>query len=225
MRRSTGSASVLGWCPCRCGSAFSARTLASSSRRAGCVPPGHARRAALRPARSEHVLCRRRGVADAGGQHRRARQLRDDEHLYPGKINGQLADTFPMPVTEEVMARGQERFNVYCSPCHGRTGEGNGMIVQRGFRAPPSYHEERLRNAPVGYFFDVDDERLRRDAGLLGAGAASPIAGRLPPTSARCSSVSARRSTTCRPIAAAISIEPPTAPAAGEPTQAPQETR
>ena len=53
------------------------------------------------------------------------------------------------------MARGQERFNVFCSPCHGRTGSGNGMMVQRGFRAPPSYHEERLRNAPVGYFFDV----------------------------------------------------------------------
>ena len=53
------------------------------------------------------------------------------------------------------MARGQERFNVFCSPCHGRTGSGNGMVVQRGFRAPPSYHEDRLRNAPVGYFFDV----------------------------------------------------------------------
>jgi mono/diheme cytochrome c family protein len=53
------------------------------------------------------------------------------------------------------MARGQERFNVFCAPCHGRTGQGNGMAVQRGFRAPPSYHEERLRNAPVGYFFDV----------------------------------------------------------------------
>jgi mono/diheme cytochrome c family protein len=60
-----------------------------------------------------------------------------------------------MPVTAEVMARGQERFNVFCSPCHGRTGSGNGMVVQRGFRAPPSYHEDRLRNAPVGYFFDV----------------------------------------------------------------------
>jgi len=60
-----------------------------------------------------------------------------------------------MPVTAEVMARGQERFNVFCSPCHGRSGEGDGMIVQRGFRKPPSYHEDRLRNAPVGYFFDV----------------------------------------------------------------------
>jgi mono/diheme cytochrome c family protein len=60
-----------------------------------------------------------------------------------------------MPVTAQVMARGQERYNVFCSPCHGRTGVGNGMIVQRGFRQPPSYHEPRLREAPAGYFFDV----------------------------------------------------------------------
>jgi mono/diheme cytochrome c family protein len=81
--------------------------------------------------------------------------LREDEHLYQGKIDGQLTDSFPMPVTTEVMARGQERFNVFCAPCHGRTGQGNGMIVQRGFRAPPSFHDERLRTAPVGYFYDV----------------------------------------------------------------------
>src|SRR5688572_25989742 len=82
-------------------------------------------------------------------------QLREDEHLFTGKINGQLATEFPMPVTAEVMARGQERFNAFCSPCHGRTGEGNGMIVQRGFRQPPSYHEDRLVEAPAGHFFDV----------------------------------------------------------------------
>ncbi len=81
--------------------------------------------------------------------------LREDTHLYQGKVDGQLATTFPMPVTSDVMARGQERFNVFCAPCHGRTGAGNGMVVQRGFKAPPSYHEDRLRNAPVGYFFDV----------------------------------------------------------------------
>jgi len=81
--------------------------------------------------------------------------LREDTHLNEGKVDGRLATTFPMPVTADVMARGQERFNVFCSPCHGRTGSGNGMVVQRGFRAPPSYHEDRLRNAPVGYFFDV----------------------------------------------------------------------
>lgn len=82
--------------------------------------------------------------------------LREDEHLYQGKINGELTNSFPMPVTVELMARGQERYNVFCSPCHGRTGQGNGMVVQRGFRAPPSFHDERLRNAPVGYYFDVE---------------------------------------------------------------------
>jgi cytochrome c553 len=82
-------------------------------------------------------------------------QLHEDRHLYEGIVDGKPAETFPMPVTAEVMRRGQERFNIFCSPCHGRTGEGNGMIVQRGFRQPPSYHEDRLRNAPVGYFFDV----------------------------------------------------------------------
>jgi mono/diheme cytochrome c family protein len=81
--------------------------------------------------------------------------LRADTHLNEGRVDGQVATTFPMAITPAVMQRGQERFNVFCSPCHGRTGSGNGMVVQRGFRAPPSYHEDRLRNAPVGYFFDV----------------------------------------------------------------------
>ena len=61
----------------------------------------------------------------------------------------------PFPVTAEVMQRGQQRFNIYCAPCHGEAGDGNGMIVQRGFKRPPSYHNERLRKAPIGYFFDV----------------------------------------------------------------------
>jgi len=81
--------------------------------------------------------------------------LREDEFFNTGKVGGQLVNQFPMPVTEQVMARGQERFNVFCSPCHGRTGAGDGMIVQRGFRQPPSYHEPRLREAPASYFFDV----------------------------------------------------------------------
>lgn len=82
-------------------------------------------------------------------------QLREDRHLYEGIVDGKPAETFPFPITADVMQRGHERFNVFCSPCHGRTGEGNGMIVQRGFRQPPSMHDDRLRNAPVGYFFDV----------------------------------------------------------------------
>jgi mono/diheme cytochrome c family protein len=62
---------------------------------------------------------------------------------------------FPMAITAEVLARGEDRFNINCSPCHSKLGDGNGMIVQRGFKKPPSYHEERLRNSPVGYFVDV----------------------------------------------------------------------
>jgi cytochrome c553 len=81
--------------------------------------------------------------------------IREDRHMFEGVVDGKPAETFPMAVTPAVMARGQDRFNVYCAPCHGRTGEGDGMIVQRGFRKPPSYHEERVRNAPVGYYFDV----------------------------------------------------------------------
>lgn len=61
----------------------------------------------------------------------------------------------PFPVTQAVLERGQQQFNVYCSPCHSRLGDGRGMIVQRGLRPPPSYHTERLRNAPLSHFYDV----------------------------------------------------------------------
>ena len=85
-------------------------------------------------------------------------QLHEDSYLYTGKIGNNPGDYMPFPVTEEVLLRGRERFDIYCSPCHSRLGDGRGMIVQRGFRAPPSYHTERLRNAPLGYFFDVMTE-------------------------------------------------------------------
>jgi mono/diheme cytochrome c family protein len=81
--------------------------------------------------------------------------LREDELLYTGRIGGQPANVFPMPVDAQVMARGRERFNVFCSPCHGRTGKGDGMVVRRGFRAPTSFDDPRLREAPVGYVYDV----------------------------------------------------------------------
>ena len=81
--------------------------------------------------------------------------LDDDELLYTGKVNGKDATEFPWPVTSEVMARGRERFDIFCSPCHDRTGGGDGMIVRRGYRRPPSFHIDRLREAPVGHFFDV----------------------------------------------------------------------
>jgi hypothetical protein len=77
------------------------------------------------------------------------------ELLYTGKMNGAPAEVFPFPITREVLERGRDRFNIYCTPCHGLSGDGDGMIVQRGFRRSPSFHIERLRAAPVGYFFDV----------------------------------------------------------------------
>ena len=81
--------------------------------------------------------------------------LRLDELLYTGKENGVLVDKFPFPITHADLERGRERFNIYCTPCHDYTGSGHGMIVQRGFPPPPSYHIERLRKAPAGHFFDV----------------------------------------------------------------------
>jgi mono/diheme cytochrome c family protein len=82
-------------------------------------------------------------------------EARIDRHFYQGKVNGKVAETLPFPVTPEVLARGRERFNIFCSVCHGRLGDGQGMVVQRGFPPPPSYHIARLREAPIGYFFDV----------------------------------------------------------------------
>lgn len=105
-------------------------------------------------------------------------QLHDNKAFYTGKIdnpdpnavaatttnaNGNTIvssfpndiDEFPIPVTKELVERGQERYNIYCIVCHGPSGNGDGMIVRRGFSAPPTYHDDRLRNAPVGHFFDV----------------------------------------------------------------------
>ena len=82
-------------------------------------------------------------------------QLHLDEHLYQGKVQGELAPTLPVELKAELLERGQERYDIFCAPCHDRTGSGKGMIVQRGFKAPPSLHLDRLRQIPIGHFFDV----------------------------------------------------------------------
>jgi mono/diheme cytochrome c family protein len=82
-------------------------------------------------------------------------QLGTDELFYTGKINGVEADQFPYPVTQPMIERGRERFNIYCAPCHSRIGDGHGMIVQRGFKHPPDYTEDRLMKIPVGHFVNV----------------------------------------------------------------------
>jgi hypothetical protein len=81
--------------------------------------------------------------------------LRLDDLLYTGKEDGEVADKFPFPMTRADIERGRQRYNIYCTPCHAYTGSGNGMIVQRGFPAPPSFHIDRLRQAPVGHFYQV----------------------------------------------------------------------
>ena len=81
--------------------------------------------------------------------------LNEDDHFYRGMVDGQLVPTFPFPIDAEVLARGRERYQVFCSPCHDAVGNGNGMIVQRGYKRPPSYHIDRLRDVPVGYFYNV----------------------------------------------------------------------
>ena len=82
-------------------------------------------------------------------------QLRLDSHYYEGKVDGELSYDLPVPVTKELLTRGKERFGIYCTPCHGHTGKGDGIIVKRGLKAPSSFHEQRLRDMPISYFFDV----------------------------------------------------------------------
>jgi mono/diheme cytochrome c family protein len=83
-------------------------------------------------------------------------QLHEDSYLYTGKIGGNPGDYMPFPVTQELLSRGQQRYDIYCAPCHSRVGDGNGVIPARGFpRKPPSYHIERLRKASLGYLFDI----------------------------------------------------------------------
>jgi mono/diheme cytochrome c family protein len=81
--------------------------------------------------------------------------LREDEALYTGKVAGQLIDEFPLAIAHADLVRGQQRFNIFCTPCHGALGDGNGMVVQRGLRQAASFHQDRLRQEKVGYVFDV----------------------------------------------------------------------
>jgi len=81
--------------------------------------------------------------------------LRIDEARYTGKIDGNDIDQFPIPITKADIERGQTRFNIYCTPCHGRVGDGNGMVVLRGYRQAASYYTDKLIKAPVGHYYDV----------------------------------------------------------------------
>jgi mono/diheme cytochrome c family protein len=84
-------------------------------------------------------------------------QLNEDTYFYTGKIGSNPGDYMPaeVPVNQATLERGRERYDICCAPCHARMGDGNGMVPQRGYRHPPTFHQDRLRKAPLGYFFDV----------------------------------------------------------------------
>jgi cytochrome c553 len=98
--------------------------------------------------------------------------LRLDERFFRGRSGGNLVGTAPIRVNRQVLERGRDRFDVFCSPCHGHVGNGEGMVIQRGFRKPPSFHIDRLREVPDGYIFDVMTN---------GFGAMASYASRIPP--------------------------------------------
>jgi len=81
--------------------------------------------------------------------------LQDDAVFFTGKEAGAVANALPFALTAEVLDRGEQRFNIYCTPCHGLSGQGDGMVVRRGYRQPPSFHVDRLQAAPLGHFYDV----------------------------------------------------------------------
>jgi len=82
-------------------------------------------------------------------------ELRDDAYLYTGKVGTKEGDRFPFPITQAVMERGRERYDIYCSPCHSRVGDGNGMIVKRGYRQAANFHDQKYATQTVGHYYDV----------------------------------------------------------------------
>lgn len=96
-----------------------------------------------------------------------------DQRFLTGKENGQPIATLPVPLTRELLDRGRERYGIFCTPCHGLTGNGLGLVVQRGLRQPQSFHIDRLRESPVGYFYDVQTR---------GFGAMMDCAAQIPPS-------------------------------------------
>lgn len=89
------------------------------------------------------------------------RQLRLDEHQNTGRVNGELVETFPFTVTAATLARGQERYNIFCAPCHSAVGDGQGIITQYGMKKPVSFHAPDLRDQPVGYYFELITDGTR----------------------------------------------------------------
>jgi mono/diheme cytochrome c family protein len=91
--------------------------------------------------------------------------LQDDAHLYTGSVDGQYVETFPFEVTDEVMQNGQDKYNAFCTPCHGVGGYGEGIVVLEGLQQMRSFHDEELRAEPAGYYFDVITNGVQTEEG------------------------------------------------------------
>ena len=119
------------------------------------VPAGHARSAEIHSAAAQRFFRDGRSARPLLGRHGARGHLNDDASFIPAKAPTASRSTISVPCDKEVIQQGEQRYNIYCTPCHDRTGNGNGMIVRRGYRKPPSYHSDRLRQVPNGYIFDV----------------------------------------------------------------------
>lgn len=110
----------------------------------------------LKPYRSSQFFVNGSGMRNLPAHTVARGSLQENTHFYTGRMpDGSMATELPMPMTKALLKRGQERFTIYCTPCHGQVGDGRGMVVRRGYKQPTSYHDERLRQVPIGYFFDV----------------------------------------------------------------------
>jgi mono/diheme cytochrome c family protein len=117
---------------------------------AGTVPRGY-----LRDDKQLYTGKKDQGAKAGAAQNQSAQQGGNGANMAASALYPDVVDTFPFPVTEEIVRRGEGRYNIFCAMCHGPTGYGDGMIVRRGYSRPPSYHTDQLRQAPVGHFFDV----------------------------------------------------------------------
>lgn len=110
----------------------------------------------LKPYRSSEFFVNGSGMRNLPAHTVARGSLQENSHFYTGRMpDGSMATELPMPMTRALLKRGQDRFTIYCTPCHGQLGDGRGMVVRRGYKQPTSYHDERLRQVPIGYFFDV----------------------------------------------------------------------
>lgn len=129
-------------------------TLAATLLLAGCRQDMHDQ-PKFYPQRSTSFFADGRSVRPQMQNTVARNQLHADSYLYTGLVNGKEGDGMPLPVNEALLQRGQEQYNIYCTPCHSRVGNGEGMIVQRGYRPAGNFHTDRLRAAPLGHFFSV----------------------------------------------------------------------